>query len=83
MILDLSKQITNETELRDLATKGLNVPENITDRHLYNERYDISMVAIKVLKDWQKTVADPAEGYTALCDALKKVNLAAFIRVLK
>ena len=83
MILDLSKKFTNEGDLRDLATKGLNVPEHITDRHLYNERHDISMAAIKVLKAWQKGMEGPEEAYAVLYDALKKVGLVALANVLK
>ena len=79
MILNLSKRITNESDLRDLATKGLKVPEYFTDTQLHDKRHAINEVALQVLKEWNKKNADPFQAYDALCHALTTAGMPALI----
>ena len=49
MTLALSQRINSEADLRNLATNGLGVRDYVIDRHLHNERHDISEAALKVI----------------------------------
>ena len=79
MIRELSKRITDEGDLRDLATKGLKVPEYTIDTQLRDYRHKINEAAIQVLKDWRKKNPDPYKAYRLLCDALTKAGMRALI----
>ena len=79
MINDLSKRITSESDLRDLATKGLKVPEYITDTQLHDNRHAINLAAVHVLKQWKKKNLDPYKAYDALCLALIAAEMPALI----
>ena len=79
MIRELSKRITDEGDLRDLATKGLKVPEYTIDTQLRDYHHKINEAAIQVLRDWRKKNADPYKAYRVLCDALTKAEMPALI----
>ena len=79
MILNLSKHVTSESDLRNLATKGLKVPEYITDTQLHDKRHAINEAALQVLKEWNKKNADPFQAYDALCDTLTEAGMPALI----
>ena len=79
MMLNLSRRITSEEELRALGTKGLRIPEYKIATHLRDYHNKITLAAHHVIKDWRKTVADPFQAYSLLCEALRKAELAAYI----
>ena len=84
MIHDLSKRVTSESDLQNLATNGLKVPKYIIDEVLHDKRHTINEAALQVLKEWKKNNADPFQAYDALCDALTEVFMARLIyEVLK
>ena len=49
MTLALSQRINSEVDLRILATNGLGVRDYVIDRHLHNQRHDITEAALKVI----------------------------------
>ena len=78
MVLDVSKRITDELDLRDLATKGLKVEVHITDKHINTER-SIHLAAFKVLSDWRKRQPNSRIAYSKLHDAFEHVKMLQFI----
>ena len=71
----LADRITNVSDLRSLATNGLEVKEHVIDKHLQNES-DITEGAIKVLKNW---IAAQNNAVDELCEALRSVGKNMYI----
>ena len=82
MKFNLSKQITTQQELRNLATLGLGVKTYVIDTNLTNER-DINEAALKVIYQWTTSKEDSRAAYTELCVILKRIKWSAYINVLK
>ena len=78
MLLNLSQRITNETDLRSLATNGLSVKEYITDSHIYDEK-KLTLAAHRVLKDWRRNQRNSRVAYSRLCDILDTVEMSYYI----
>ena len=78
---NLSRQITTQQELRNLATLGLRVKSNVIDTKLTNER-DINEVALKVIEQWAVNKQDKRAAYAELCEILIKIKRSAYINVL-
>ena len=79
MVWELSKRITNTTDLRNLATLGLRVPGYIIDTNLTNKKEDINEAVLKVMHEWGKDKNDPFIAYAGLSAALKVAGLNSFI----
>ena len=73
MMHNLSKKITSEAELRNLATLGLRVKSDITDTNLTNIR-DINNAALRVIEEWAVNKQDKKAAYVELCEILKKIK---------
>ena len=78
MVRRLSNKITSKGELRNLATLGLRVDEDMVDAQIRNLRHDINEVALAMLKAWKKTKQDTFEAYKLLCAALVEVGLTNY-----
>ena len=73
-ILELSKRFTCESELWDLGTHVLKLPENIIQAAHYDKK-EIQDAAHKVLKTWVKQQPSREEAYSTLCTELKKYGM--------
>ena len=84
MVLELSREITSEMDLKILATNGLGVSENVIAAQLYDRRHSITEAAHQVIINWRKSIENPYKAYSELCDALRKTNMTLLIgKVLK
>ena len=81
MKFNLSRQITSQSELRNLATLGLRVQSFVIDTGLTNVG-DINNSALNVIDDWDATKTDKRAAYNELCQILTDIGRAAFINVL-
>ena len=79
MLLNLSRQITGERKLMDLAIKGLKVRLDVILTHLQNQK-DINMAALYVLNDWANSIESPEKAYNLLYEPLgkKDVDMSSF-----
>ena len=79
MLLKLSRQITGELKLMDLAVKGLGVRLNDVLTHLWNQK-DINTAALYVLNEWANSIESPEKAYNLLYEALgkKDVDMSSF-----
>ena len=80
MLGKLAWCMSNEGDLRALATPGLGVSEQIIDGHIHNEK-DIHIAALNVLKEWRKGQKNSKVAYTNLCEILRRedVNMPYYI----
>ena len=81
LVLKLSKRINSKSELRDLATLGLGVPDPTIGKNLTNKD-DITMAAYNVIMDWRKGQDNYKIAYVNLCEALRDedVGMASYIK---
>ena len=78
MILSLSRSITEEDDLRTLATIGLKIEDDVIDSHISTEK-NISLATRKVIKDWRKKQINSKTAYSNLCDTLERVEMSYYI----
>ena len=80
-MLKLSKRINSESELRDLATLGIGVPDPTIGKNLTNKN-DINMAAYNVIMDWRKGQDNYKIAYVNLCEALRDedAGMASYIK---
>ena len=79
MLWSLAQLIDGQETLQTIAIIGLGVKSHIVHREINNNPTDITTAAHKVLLHWRKRYEDSEEAYTALCDALRSVNMAFYI----
>ena len=79
MILSLSQHITDETEVRNLATNGLGMEEHIVDKHVNTRKPDMTLAAQDIIKVWRNKIGNSKIAYTRLCDALNKAGMPYYI----
>ena len=77
MLFSISQQLIDTEKVRRIGI-GLEVTSSCIDRHLHNERNDITEAALKVLNQINSKVA-----HTKLCDVLRKVGMSSCICFLK
>ena len=82
MMLNLSKEISDQAELRNLATLGLRVRSKFIDTIRTNDPGDINNAALKVIKEWAADKQDKRAAYVELCDILKTIRRSGYINVL-
>ena len=70
-MLKLSKHINSELELRCLAIIGLEVDENVVDKHIKNNN-EFNVAVYRVLKEWFNSIESSEEAYRILYEALGK-----------
>ena len=78
MLWSLAQLIDGQETLQTIAIIGLGVKSHIVHREINNNPTDITTAAHNVLIHWRKRYEDSEEAYTALCDALRSVNMAFF-----
>ena len=84
MLLKLSEKIIEEHDLQKVGVIGLGLEDSVVDRHLRNNRNDITMAVLGVVKTWRRTQPDSTVAYTKLCEALREVEMKFLIEeVLK
>ena len=69
-LLELSKEINNLAELREVAIKGLGIKNNKVDRHVNRLPSDISSATFDLLREWRYTQQNSKEAYAKLIKAL-------------
>ena len=74
-VLELSKRITNEQELKDLGIKALKLPKYIIQAALYNHRTSIQDAAHSVLSTWLKDQPSRKDAYRNLITGLQKAQM--------
>ena len=80
MLVKLSRLITSPDSLRDLASLGLGIPNNIITKHLTNERGSITEAAFKTLQEWDMNQEFKVIAHREMCEALRKVKKSSLIR---
>ena len=70
-MLRLSKHINDALELNCLAIIGLELDENVVDKHIKNND-QFNMAVFRVLKEWSNSIESPEEAYRILYEALGK-----------
>ena len=70
-MLTLSKRINTAFELHCLAIIGLQLDENVVDKHIKNND-EFNMAVYGVLKEWFNSIESPEEAYRILYEALGK-----------
>ena len=78
MLTELSRKMTSKSDLR-LIGLTLHVDSNAIDRHLHNERYEISEAAYKVLREWRNRFEDKREAYSKLRAGLRRANMSMYV----
>ena len=66
----LFSKFTSNADLKKLAVFGLKMEKHLVEKHINNEKGDISSAAHKVLQDWRKSIENPKVVYKQLYDAL-------------
>ena len=82
MTLGLSQQITSELQLNTLAIHGLNIPEEVVERHVNNKKNDITMATHALLKEWRKKYQDQKVAFLELCSALEETKMASYKQIM-
>ena len=72
----LSNKITSDAELKNLAISGLKMDDRLVEKHINNEKGDISSAAHKVLQDWRKSIENPRVAYNQLYEALSVAEMS-------
>ena len=75
VVLELSKRITDFTELRTLAGTGLKQPSHEVDSAITNSSHNIQNAAYTVLQTWLKQQANGDVAYRNLVEALNRCNM--------
>ena len=70
MLLSLSREFTNRSDLRTLAVK-LGQDKSKVDTSLTNHQNDINEAAYDLLKQWRDSKYDATVAYQEICKALK------------
>ena len=70
MLLSLSREFTNRSDLRTLAVK-LGQDKSKVDTSLTNHQNDINEAAYDLLKQWRDSKHDATVAYQEICKALK------------
>ena len=79
MILSLSQQITNESDLRNLAIRGLDMKVNIVDKHVNSRKPEMTLAAEDIITKWRNNVVNSRTAYRRLCDARERVGMIRYI----
>ena len=66
----LAKKITSIADLKEIAISGLKIDAHIVEKHINNEKGDISSATHKILQDWRKSVDNNKVAYNQLYEAL-------------
>ena len=74
-LLDLSRLITSQTELRILVIKGLKLSESTVQSALTDNPGDIHAAAYFVLRTWRYWQEDQVAAFNDLVTALKKCRM--------
>ena len=87
MMIELSRRISSEDDIRRLSVNGLGVQAHIVDnciRQSQNRKYpDMSCAMYDVLKTWYITHCSRTQADTNLCIAVRKVHMDFLIKVLE
>ena len=75
--LKLSRRITTQEQLEDLAIIGLGIDDHKIDHHLVGK--SVTHAARHVLKEWRDRQVNRKEAYRNICLALRAVKMAALI----
>ena len=75
VVLELSKRITDFTELRTLASRGLQLPSHKVESAITNSSNNIQNAAYTVLQTWLKQQANGDVAYHSLVEALNRCNM--------
>ena len=78
MLFCLSQRITNETDLRSLATNGLGLRDYVIDSHINCEK-KITLAAHRALKDWRLKQRNSKVAYSRLCEILDTVEMSFYV----
>ena len=84
MVWNLSCRMTNEPDLRMLATNGLRVEEHIVDEAINRPTTTIPLAAQEILKIWRRGQANSRLAHSRLCDILKEeaVGMNTLVRTV-
>ena len=52
--MSLSNKITNKAGLKNLVISGLKMEGHVVEKHVTNEKGDISSAAHEILEEWEK-----------------------------
>ena len=66
----LSNKITSDADLKKLAISGLKMDGHLVEKHINNEKGDISSAAHKVLQDWRKSKESDKVAGSELWEAM-------------
>ena len=81
MVWNLSCRITNEPDLRMLATNGPRVEEHVIDGHINTEK-TIPLATRNILKHWRRSQLSSKVAYSRLCNILEGVGMNMLIRTV-
>ena len=71
--------MSNETDLRNLATNGLGMREHIVDKFVNDREPKMTLAAHDILKEWRKALVCSRIAYGKLREALRSVGMASYI----
>ena len=80
MIIELSRRISSEDDIRRLGVNGLGVPAHIVDNCLRNRRNDLNWATYDMLEAWSRNEESRTQAYTDLCIAVRKVHMDFLIK---
>ena len=78
----LSTKLTSNADLKKLAISGLKMDGHQVEKHINNEKGDISSAAHKVLQDWRNSRESDKVAGNKLWEALGVVGLNGFRNTL-
>ena len=82
MLWKFSQHITSESDIYNIAIKGLSRESHIVEAALTNNRFNITLAAYKILGKWSQSVSSSRVAYDILCNAVSKVEMARLRNVL-
>ena len=75
MLLKLSKKINQKIDILTLAAIGLDMDEDVVEGILTDNKDEIHMAVLGVLKIWKRSQQDSKTAFKNLCDALRNKDV--------
>ena len=77
-LLELSKDFATESDLRDVAIKGLEIPSRQVEKHIKGNNNDINAAAYNLFREWLHTQEDLEVARDNMNKALEKAEKPLF-----
>ena len=78
---ELSRKFVYESDLREVALKGLGVSADCVEKHIKSKQNDITSASYNLFREWFKKLSDTKSAGHTMKEALKKAEKPFLIQV--